>query len=381
MASAICFFGTYVISEGYPVNQVLLNGLRQAGGRVLECHIDFWQGFLHEAFSRRGLTAWPGYAARALVAYSRLVWRYWRTGSHHVVVVGYPGYADIVLARLLNLWRRRTLVLVSFISLYDTIVLDRQKVARSSWRARMLFGLDRLAFRCADVVLVDTHAVADYFAEVFALDRGKFQRSMVGNVFDRFAPAAVEAERHPPIKVLFYGTYVPLHGIECIVEAADLLRDEDFDFALIGRGQLYEGVRADAAQRRLKRVHFIDEWVNTEGLVEKMRGADVCLGIFGTTPKAARVIPYKVFGALALGRPLITRDSPAAREMLTDGESALLCEAGSGQALAAALRRLRDERGLAARLAAAGYARYRECGSAAAIGRDLLRNLEVRCDG
>ena len=67
--------------------------------------------------------------------------------------------------------------------------------------------------------------------------------------------------------------------------------------------------------------------------------------------------------------------------MLTDGESALLCEAGSGQALAAALRRLRDERGLAARLAAAGYARYRECGSAAAIGRDLLRKLEVRCDG
>ena len=48
---------------------------------------------------------------------------------------------------------------------------------------------------------------------------------------------------------------------------------------------------------------------------------------------------------------------------------------------AAILRRLRDERGLAARLAAAGYARYRECGSAAAIGRDLLRNLEVRCDG
>ena len=381
MASAICFFGTYVTSEGYPVNQVLLNGLRQAGGRVLECHTDFWHGFLHEAFSRRGPAAWPGYAARALVAYSRLVWRYWRTGSHHVVVVGYPGYADIVLARLLNLWRRRTLVLVSFISLYDTIVLDRQKVDRSSWRARLLYGLDRLAFRCADVVLVDTHAVADYFAEVFALDRGKFQRSMVGNVFDRFTPAAVEGELHPPIKVLFYGTYVPLHGIECIVEAADLLRDEDFEFALIGSGQLYEGVRADAAQRRLKRVHFIDEWVNTEGLVEKMQGADVCLGIFGTTPKAARVIPYKVFGALALGRPLITRDSPAVREMLTDGESALLCEAGSGQALAAALRRLRDERGLAAHLAAAGYARYRECGSAAAIGRDLLRNLEVRCDG
>lgn len=381
MASVICFFGTYVVSEGYPINQVLINGLRQSGGRVLECHIDLWQGFLHEAFGRRRFAAWPGYAARMLVAYSRLVWRYWRTGSHQFVVVGYPGYADIVLARILNLWRRRTLVLVSFISLYDTIVIDREKVARGSWQARLLYGLDRLAFRCADVVLVDTYAVADYFAEVFTLDRGKFQRSMVGNVFDRFAPVAIEAERHPPIKVLFFGTYVPLHGIEYIVEAADLLRDEDFEFALIGRGQLYEGVRKDVTQRRLKRVHLIDEWINTEGLVEEMKDADVCLGIFGTTSKAARVIPYKVFGALALGRPVITRDSPAVREMLIDGESALLCEAGSGQALAAALRRLRDERGLAARLATAGYARYRECGSAAAIGRDLLRLLDIRSDG
>ena len=44
---------------------------------------------------------------------------------------------------------------------------------------------------------------------------------------------------------------------------------------------------------------------------------------------------------------MVTRDSPAAREMFVDGESALLCEAGSGAALAAALRRLRDEKGLA----------------------------------
>ena len=170
-----------------------------------------------------------------------------------------------------------------------------------------------------------------------------------------------------------------MHGIEHIVAAADLLREEDFDFTLVGRGQLYASVQEEAERLQLKRVHFIDDWMNTEALVERMHKADICLGIFGTTPKAGRVIPYKVFGSLALRRPVVTRDSPAAREMFVDGESALLCEAGSGAALAAALRRLRDEKGLAEKVAEAGYARYRECGSASAIGRDLLRELVVRC--
>jgi glycosyltransferase involved in cell wall biosynthesis len=317
---------------------------------------------------------------RALGAYTRLVWRYLSTGSHQVVIVGYPGYADIVLARLLNLFHRRLLVLVSFISLYDTIVLDREKVDQRSWTAKLLYSLDRLAFRCADVVLVDTREVADYFARVFSLDRGKFHRSMVGNIFDGFAPAGIHTGERTPLKVLFFGTYVPLHGIEHILEAADLLGEEEFEFTLIGRGQLYESVRGEAERRQLKRVHFIDEWINTEGLVEQMRSADVCLGIFGTTPKAGRVIPYKVFGALALRRPVVTRDSPAVREMLVDGESALLCEAGSGASLASALRRLRDERGLAEHLASAGFARYGDCASAAAIGRDLLQALEARCE-
>ena len=376
-ALRICFFGTYVNNAGYPVNQVLINGLEDAGSEVSLCHETLWQGFLHEAFAKGGIRNLVAIALRAVVAYARLVRRYWSVGPHQVVVVGYPGYADIILARLLNPFGRRLLVLVSFISLYDTIVLDRGRAQDNSWKAKLLYKIDRMAFRCADLVLVDTWEVAEYFARIFSLAPEKFHRSMVGNVFDRFEPSEKNAQ--PPVNILFVGTYVPLHGIEHIVAAADLLRDENFEFTLIGRGQLYAQVREEAERLGLERVHFIDEWIPTEGLVDRMRDADVCLGIFGDTPKASRVIPYKVFGALALKRPVITRDSPAVREMLVDGESALLCEAGSGAALAAALRRLRDEKGLAGQMAEFGYKRYCESGSVASIGRDLLRELTTRC--
>ena len=48
-ALGICFFGTYVTGEGYPVNRVLINGLKVSGGAVSEWREELWQGFLHQA--------------------------------------------------------------------------------------------------------------------------------------------------------------------------------------------------------------------------------------------------------------------------------------------------------------------------------------------
>ena len=373
MLGRIVFFGTYVLSDAYPVNQVLFDGMRAASANVDTCRVDLWRGFLHRALGG-SWRRWLGFVGRAVVCYGRLVIRYLMGKDHRIVVVGYPGYLDIILARLLNLFSRRLLVLVSFISLYDTAVMDRQRIAKGSRRARALFALDRLAFRCADWVLVDTHALGDYYAELFGLPRSKFRKSLVGNVFDRFTAADLERETNDGFNVLFFGTYVPLHGAEFIVEAARILRADSVHFTMIGTGQDFAAVRERAAD--LEHVHFDQAWHSTGELAEKMRAADVCLGIFGATAKAARVIPYKVFAALALGRPVITRDSPAVRELLVDGESALLCPAGDGAELAAAIRRLRTDSQLRARLAAGGRATYLEKGSSRAIGRDFLEQLE-----
>ena len=63
------------------------------------------------------------------------------------------------------------------------------------------------------------------------------------------------------------------------------------------------------------------------------------------------MIPNKVFQALACGTPVVTADTPAARELLRDGESALLVPPGDPAALVDAIRRVTPaigEGGLAA---------------------------------
>jgi len=378
----ICFFGTYTVAEGYPVNRFLVNGLRESGVEVEECREELWEGFLHVAFRQTKGKRLARLALRAVRCYVRLIWHYWKTGDHACVIVGYPGYFDVFLARFLNLFKRRQIVLVAFISLYDTIVIDREQLAVESWKAKALKWIDRMAFARADLVLVDTRQQGDYFANLFGLQRDRFERSFVGHEFDCYEKGQVAKGRSNKYGVLFFGTYVPLHGIDLILDAAELLRGEpDIEFTLIGNGQLYPEMREQAEVRNLTNIRFVDTWIEAEELAEQVHAADVCLGIFGRTEKAARVIPYKVFGAMALKKPVVTRDSPAIRELLADGESVLLCREGTGRELADAILKLRDRPEETARLARQGYAAYREHASPGAVGNSLLNILEKRIGG
>ena len=346
----ICFFGTYTVSVGYPVNRVLMKGLRQAGVVVRECRQELWGRFLYDMSSKPLRLAFVLLAAP--VRYAQLLWKYFNADDHDCVLVGYAGFIDVLFARLANL---------------------------GSMRAWMLRTIDRMAFKAADLVLVDTYENKRYFAGLTGVDCDKFVRSFVGEDDEEFALRNIQHISNDEFNVLFFGTYVPLHGVDVIVDAAIRLRNDDtIKFTVIGNGQMYPEVRQKASENSLDNVLFIDEWIETSELVEQIARADICLGIFGTTQKAARVIPYKVFDAMAMKRPVITRDSPAICELLQDGESVILTQPGSADSLAKAILMLRSDPDVARRIGENGYRLYVENGSPKAIGQQLIKELRAR---
>ena len=108
---------------------------------------------------------------------------------------------------------------------------------------------------------------------------------------------------------------------------------------------------------------------------------DVCLGIFGRTEKASRVIPYKAYEALAMRKPLITGDSKASRELLVDGVHALLSPMSDPAALAERLLRLRDDPELRRAIAAAGHELFAHKGVSRAMAGSILAALAARWPG
>jgi glycosyltransferase involved in cell wall biosynthesis len=381
----VCYFGTYSMGEGYPVNRVLIEGLRRAGATVWECRVGLWDVADDPGASKwsapRSLTGRLRLAAAWALAWGRLAWR-WATGPPaDVVIVGYLGHVDVLLARLLT---RRPVVLNALFSLHDTLVDDRRLVAPGSALARAIRGLDRLACRAADLVFLDTRAHIEYFVSEFGLPPERFHRVFVGS--DRTdVPSSSRSPRPPvgavqraPCRALFVGTFIPLHGAGTIVAAAERLRGAEppIEVRLIGRGQEFEATAEAVARLNLTRVELVGRWVGREALARELADADVCLGVFGGSEKARRVIPSKVFDALAAGKPVITADTPAARELLTHGEDAWLCPPEDPDALAAGLLALARDPALRARLAAGARRTFTARCAPEAIGRDARGILE-----
>jgi len=338
----VCYWGTF--ERQYPRNAVLISGLRQNGIEVVECHFALWK----EGFRYNKLTLLSGFViklrflSRALVAYSTLIYRYLFLGEHDAVVVGYWGHIDVFFLAPFAKLKRKPIIFDAFFSLYDTAISDWELAPKNSWLARLCHFVDWSACRLATLVLVDTKAQRNFFCQEFGLAKEKVRWLYMGADEGVFAPYP-EPPCPPPFRVLYVGNYVPLHGVPIILQAARLLDREEIEFWLIGENHLEDPVLKDLlSNSNPERVKFYP-WMPPQELRTKIGDADVCLGVFGTSCKAKRVIPGKAFLALAMGKPLITGDSMAARELLEDGKNAILCEMGSCRALVDAILRLQRD--------------------------------------
>ncbi|MCA9605683.1 MAG: glycosyltransferase [Myxococcales bacterium] len=376
MLASVCYFGTY--ESDYDRNRIMQEALRAAGVRVLECHAPLLEARRDKtgALGRDLL----GLGLRGARAWASLTRRYLALEDHDAVVVGYLGHLDVLLAVPLARLRGKPVIFDAFISLSDTLVDDRALFAPGSLPARAVGLLDRLACALPDVVLLDTEAHARFFVEALGAPPGRTLRVLVGADEGVFHPEP-EASRQS-FTVFFYGKLAPLHGVRTILEAAKRLEAEpDIRFLLVGEGQLDRELDAWMAELAPTNVER-RAWMDGDALRGAIAGAGVALGVFGPSGKAARVIPNKVYQCMAVGAPIVTADTPGARELLVDGEHALLVPVGDPEALAAAILRLRDDPALARRLAANARARFAAEATTPAIGRrlvaDLARVLPVR---
>jgi glycosyltransferase involved in cell wall biosynthesis len=331
----------------------VISCLRGAGVTVEEENAPVWDNVRH------GWDAGPGRALRLVAAEARLLAR--RPPDADAFLVGYPGHADLPAAK--HAARGRPVIFNPLVSLADTLVGDRARFRPGSPVARTLLRVDRYAFRTADLVVADTEAHARFLSQLAG--RRDIAVCFVGAEDRLFRPGWRPNE---PFTVLFVGKLIPLQGVETILAAARLT--PDVAFRLVGSGQLDPLVRERPAN-----VEHVS-WIEYDLLPNEIWHAGCALGIFGTTDKAQRVIPNKAFQALACGAPLVTADTPAARELLDDGESALLVPPGDPEALAGAIRTLAGDPELARRIAAGGRSAYERAASEAVLGRRWRELIE-----
>ncbi len=349
------YFGVY--NPAYSRNRVLIKGLKANGVEIIECRTSAKDG----------------------LKYLKLFWKFILSPGFDLMIVGFPGQEVMFMARVLT---RKKIIFDAFTSHYEGYILDRRYFDKNSLRAKYYRFVDKYSCRLADLVLLDTQAHIDFFVKEYDLPVSKFRRIFVGTDTDVFYPANLDANQSPStmlrasrqFTVHFHGSYVPLQGISYIIKAAKLLENDNIKFNLIGRGQTYTHDRKLAESLQAGNINFMDD-VAYNKLPKFMNQADIVLGIFGDSPKTQSVIPNKVYEALAMQKPIITADTSAIKELLTDRKNVILCQVADAESLAAKILELKNNPNLRGRIAQKGYEIFKLKASEEKLGGELIKVL------
>lgn len=273
------------------------------------------------------------------------------TRSNTVFYLPYPSLAPLLFLSFFPASRLPPVAADNFISVYDTVVNDRKLVTRKSRLAKMIYRLEKRALGTADLLVVDTECNKRFIGRLFGIPSARIASLPLFTDEADYQPVEYGAGGRE-IRVLFAGTFVPLQGSDVVVRAAALLKDrKDVKFRLIGSGQTAAHTQDIVRQEGLE-IEWIRDWQPPQRLAAEIARADICLGVFGGTPKAKRVWPYKNYLYMRVGRPVVTGGPACLPERLPVPEiPVVFAPMNDPAALAAKIRQLADNPGLREALA------------------------------
>lgn len=230
-------------------------------------------------------------------------------------------------------FRNKELWIDFFISMYDTLVFDRKKFKENSIFARILKWLDTVTIQAADYIISDTKAHGRYFVEEFGLQEDKWQVLYLEADQSIYYPREQKKPERMKDKfvVLYFGSILPLQGLDILLDAVDLLKNNSrLYFVIVGPiDEKYNKPVGDSIEYH--------DWLGQKELAEYISYADLCLaGHFNKDiNKAKRTIPGKAYIYSAMKKPMILGDNDATHELYDESMQGIyFVNMGDAKALA-----------------------------------------------
>lgn len=252
-----------------------------------------------------------------------------------IYILGFRGHEIAWLVRWIT--RRKILIFDALMSPYLSLRDERKAGFFGIALAPLYRPFEHYALKTADLILTDTSSNAELYKNEFDIPLKKILAIPVGAV--ESLPKRKKAIDDKEMTVLFYGSFLPLHGVHIIISAAALVKDLPIRFDFIGgsKRQAKKLQRLCAKYQITRWTHR--RWLSLDALVEReIPSADLCLGgPFGGTNQARRVVTGKTCQCLALGRPTVI-GSIDENLGFSDKYNCLLVPQNNAQELANALR-------------------------------------------
>jgi glycosyltransferase involved in cell wall biosynthesis len=291
---------------------------------------------------------------RKLSAFVYLATQYNTVRKSDCILVLHPGHLDLPLAWIFARLSNKKLIFDSSISPYDTMFVGRTSIAaRSSLKARIVKYIETQLLKLPDACIVDTKGMKQFLTNELGVSKQDISVIPLGADDTIYSPRSVRA--HRTTRVLFFGLYNEMHGIDHIMKAIKILRREStIHFTLIGNGHLAPSMRKYAQAHILKNVTF-QGVIPEKELVKQLQRSDIVLGVFSRSPLFERVIANKVFAAIACKKALISADMPAMHEYFTHMKNIFFVEPERASDIVSAIQHLSEKNHTRERIAENGY--------------------------
>lgn len=276
-------------------------------------------------------------------SYAKRLWKVYRklllcsASDYDVFFVGFA--PQLILPLWMLKFRKNTIIIDFFISVFDTFVCDRKKIGEKSIAAKLMKHIDKKTLKYADKIIVDTKAHGRYFIEELGAEKEKVYTLYLEADEEIYYPRIVEKEKEFEDKflVLYFGSILPVQGVDVILETIKKLETEDDIFFLV-IGPIEK--RFELVQT--KNVRYIP-WLEQEKLADYIAMADLCLaGHFNKeNGKANRTIPGKAYIYKAMNKKVIFGNSVANRELYKEDDNEnYFVEMGDSTLLAKLIKRI-----------------------------------------
>lgn len=269
----------------------------------------------------------------------RKIIRIKKTQKAHVWFVNFRGHEIYWPARWL-VGKKSKIVFDELVSPYDAWVNERKTFKKNSLLAIIVYWIEKSILKNADSLFTDSKFQAEYYADLFKVPVEKFT-VIRGSVDEKvFSPeTSPKFFNFPePFVIFTYGTFIPLQGMDLILKAAEILKNQPIHFLIAGgKGKKLSNFLNTRESHGLTNISHL-QWINFTELPSYMRGAGLCLGgPFGGTPQATRVITGKALQFLACECPTVIGVSAETKEIFTDKKNCLLVNQGNPEELASTI--------------------------------------------
>lgn len=237
---------------------------------------------------------------------------------------------DIIVAKLF----KKKIIVDYYISLYDTYVNDRKTVDANSYVAKWYQYKDRFLLNNATSVIFLNKAESVFYQKIAGVCLSEEKIIIIPLCIDYRKEMFVEAKGKSETKdfnVCWWGTYIPLHGLEKVIDAFKLIDKNNIKLFIFGN--------SDAAalpyQQRINdyglqdRIFIKNDVTFSNGQLGEflIESCDIAIGNFGDSEKAKTVLVNKLVDAISLNIPCLTQPTLATNEFFKDGEALKYCEA------------------------------------------------------